>query len=264
MHIFPRISCLLLSALLIAPSASAQASSSNAASKLPPAAQSNDPSAPPADNTTNAAPLPATQTTENINTNALKFAPVPYLSQKTISQFKRPNWVIDPAKYYRAVLHTEKGQIVLDLYSQQAPKAVNSFVFLALNHFYDGTRFHRVIDGFMAQGGDGLSRDLSKKARWGTGGVGYNYFVELNEDLNFNAAGVLGVARSQSYFSQGSQFFITLAPSDFLTGGYTVFGKVVSGMETLKKLTKNYNNSGPIANKGADSLKRVEILVASK
>lgn len=80
------------------------------------------------------------------------FVPVPYLSTQPVRSFKEPGWVIDPAKTYRAVLKTNKGDVTVEFYARQAPKAVNNFVFLALNHFYDGTRFHRVIEGFMAQG----------------------------------------------------------------------------------------------------------------
>lgn len=200
------------------------------------------------------------------STPAPTFTPVPYLSAAPVRTFKEPGWVIDPAKTYRAVLKTTKGDVTLELYARRAPKAVNSFVFLALNHFYDGTRFHRVVEGFMAQGGDPLSADAAQKAKWGTGGPGYGFFVELDPGLTFNSAGVLGMARSQSYFSQGSQFFITLAPADFLNGEYTVFGKVVAGQDVLAKLTRTATSGQggetPIQGAEPDRIQSVQILVS--
>ena len=145
-------------------------------------------------------------------------------------KFAAPQWVTDPARNYRAVIKTTKGDVTLAFYPQQAPKAVNNFVFLALNHYYDGTPFHRVLDGFMAQGGDPTGS--------GTGSPGYGFYVELAEGLGFNSAGVVGMARSQSLYSQGSQFFITLAPATFLNGQYTVFGKVVDGQKVVDALQK--------------------------
>ncbi|MBB5232694.1 peptidylprolyl isomerase [Deinococcus budaensis] len=207
-----------------------------------------------------------TSTPDPATAPALTFAPVPYLSAQPVRTFKEPAWVVNPARTYRAVLKTGKGDVTVELYAKQAPKAVNSFVFLALNRFYDGTRFHRVVEGFMAQGGDPLSADAAQRARWGTGGPGYNFFVELDEGLRFNAAGVLGMARSQSYFSQGSQFFITLAPADFLTGEYTVFGRVVAGQDVLQKLTRTATSSQggetPISRAEPDVIQSVQILVS--
>lgn len=191
------------------------------------------------------------------------FEVVPALSKTPVRQFDAPQWVIDPAKTYRATLHTAQGNITLELYAQAAPKAVNNFVFLALHHFYDGTRFHRVIDGFMAQGGDPNSADLTKVNTWGQGGPGYDFFVELDPKLKFDSAGVLGMARSQSYFSQGSQFFITLAPAEFLNEQYTVFGKVVSGLDILNKLTKTMDGQNkPLPDAKADVLTGVDISVS--
>ncbi|WP_309571949.1 peptidylprolyl isomerase [Deinococcus sp.] len=194
------------------------------------------------------------------------FTPLPFLSQTPIRTFKEPAWVIDPAKTYRAVLQTSKGDVTVELSAKAAPKAVNNFVFLALNHFYDGTRFHRVIEGFMAQGGDPLSADAAQQARWGTGGPGYGFYVELDQTLNFNAAGVLAMARSQSLYSQGSQFFVTLAPADFLSGQYTVFGRVVSGQDVLAKLTRTARSGAagetPIPGAAPDTLKTVQVLVS--
>ncbi|CAM3769113.1 peptidylprolyl isomerase [Deinococcus frigens] len=190
------------------------------------------------------------------------FSPVKPLSDKPVREFAQAAQVIDPAKSYRAVLKTGKGDVTVELNAKAAPMAVNNFVFLALNHFYDGTRFHRVIDGFMAQGGDPLSADPAQKSRWGTGGPGYSFPAEPKNGLKFGSAGVLGMARAASLDSQGSQFFITVAPADFLSGQYTVFGKVIGGQAVLDKLTRNDDGRGPMAGKTADELKSVEILVS--
>ncbi len=183
---------------------------------------------------------------------AAAFVPVAPLSDKPLTTFKAPQWVIDPAKTYRSVLSTTKGNITLEFYAQKAPKAVNSFVFLALNHFYDGTPFHRVLDGFMAQGGDPTGS--------GAGSPGYSFYVELDDSLNFNAAGVLGMARAQSLSSQGSQFFITLAPATFLNGQYTVFGKVVDGQKVVDALQK-IDPQKPDAALKPDRIQSVQVLV---
>ncbi len=206
---------------------------------------------------------PASQAQTTAAATTATFTPVKPLSAQPVRDFDKAAQVIDPAKTYRAVLKTEKGDITVELNAKAAPKAVNNFVFLALNHFYDGTRFHRVIDGFMAQGGDPLSADTAKQSEWGTGGPGYSFSAEPKNGLKFDSAGVLGMARAASLDSQGSQFFITVAPADFLDGQYTVFGKVIKGQDVLDQLTRNDNGRGPIAGKAADELKGVEILVAS-
>ena len=191
----------------------------------------------------------------------LSFQAMPELTQAPVRSFSSaPAQIIDPNKRYRAVLKTSQGDVTLDLYPKVAPAAVNNFVFLALNHFYDGTRFHRVIDGFMAQGGDPLSADPAQQDRWGTGGPGYQFSAELVSGVRFDKAGGLGMARSQSLDSQGSQFFITVAPADFLSGNYTVFGQVISGQDVLNRLQRNDTGSGPIAGAGADTLLGVQIL----
>ncbi|MCP2013762.1 peptidylprolyl isomerase [Deinococcus sp. HSC-46F16] len=192
------------------------------------------------------------------------FVPVQPLGAARVTTFTSAAQVTDPARTYRAVLNTSKGPITLELYAKQAPVAVNNFVFLALNRFYDGTRFHRVIEGFMAQGGDPQSTDPALRARWGTGGPGYSFRAEVGNGLRFDRAGVLGMARAASLDSQGSQFFITLAPADFLSGGYTVFGQVVSGLDTLQRLTRTATPNGEVPIPGAqpDLIQSVQILVS--
>lgn len=187
------------------------------------------------------------------------------LSAAPLRNFNRAQQIINPTKTYRAVLNTSKGFITLELNAKAAPIAVNNFVFLALNHYYDGTRFHRVIEGFMAQGGDPLSADLTRRNLWGTGGPGYQFAAEVSNGLKFDRVGVLGMARSASLSSQGSQFFITLAPADFLSGNYTVFGRVVSGQDVLNRLTRTAQTTGfgerPIAGAEPDTLNSVTIQV---
>ena len=139
-----------------------------------------------------------------------------------------PPIIIDPLKQYMATLHTEKGDVVLELYPEIAPITVNSFVFLAQNGWFDGITFHRVIPGFAAQTGD--------PSGTGFGGPGYAFENEISPDLVFNKAGILGMANSGPD-SNGSQFFITLGPAPHLNGSYTIFGKVLTGFEVLENLT---------------------------
>jgi cyclophilin family peptidyl-prolyl cis-trans isomerase len=145
-------------------------------------------------------------------------------------QFKScPPATIDTSKSYTATLTTSKGDIVIDLYSKDAPTTVNSFVFLAQQGWYDNVPFHRVVDGFVAQTGD--------PSGTGLGGPGYEFGDEIVSTLNFDVAGMVGMANSGSG-TNGSQFFITLAPSIALDGKYTVFGKVTQGLDVLAKLTR--------------------------
>jgi cyclophilin family peptidyl-prolyl cis-trans isomerase/protein-disulfide isomerase len=139
-----------------------------------------------------------------------------------------PPMTIDPKKQYLAILHTEKGDITLELFADKAPLAVNSFIFLARNHWFDGVTFHRVIPGFVAQAGDPTGT--------GIGGPGYAFDNETSPDLTFDGPGVLGMANAGPG-SNGSQFFITYSAVPRLNGGYTIFGKLVAGMDVLQKLT---------------------------
>jgi peptidylprolyl isomerase len=133
---------------------------------------------------------------------------------------------------------------VIDLLEDQTPITVNSFVFLALNHFYDGIAFHRVIDGFMAQTGDPKTL-TGAPSTWGTGGPGYAFGVEIVTGLNFDNAGVVGMARSTSLNSNGSQFFITFAAADFLDGMYTVFAKQTEGGAVLPNIVRGMPPATP-------------------
>lgn len=139
-----------------------------------------------------------------------------------------PPMSIDPAKTYLAHIETEKGEIVLELYAADAPLAVNNFIFLARNGWYDDITFHRVIAGFVAQAGDPTGT--------GYGGPGYAFKNEIVPALKFDREGILAMANAGAD-SNGSQFFITLAPAPNLDGGYTIFGQVVTGMNVVKSLS---------------------------
>jgi cyclophilin family peptidyl-prolyl cis-trans isomerase len=138
-----------------------------------------------------------------------------------------PPFDIDPAKAYTATLHTEKGDIVIQLFADKAPFAVNSFVFLARAGWFNGVTFHRVIPGFVAQAGD--------PSGTGQGGPGYFFKNEIS-DLKFDQPGRVGMANSGGD-TNGSQFFITYAPQPQLDGSYTVFGQVTEGMDVVERLT---------------------------
>ncbi len=139
-----------------------------------------------------------------------------------------PPFSIDPQKQYTATLHTDKGDIVIQLYAEQAPLAVNSFVFLAQKGWYNGVTFHRVIPGFVAQAGD--------PSGTGSGSPGYYFKNEISAGLQFDKPGVVGMANSGPD-TNGSQFFITYAPQAKLDGAYTVFGQVIQGIDVVESLT---------------------------
>jgi cyclophilin family peptidyl-prolyl cis-trans isomerase len=138
-----------------------------------------------------------------------------------------PPFAIDTSKTYVATIETEKGNIVIQLFADKAPLAVNSFVFLARQGWYDGVTFHRVIPGFIAQAGD--------PSGTGRGNPGYFFKTEVS-DLLFTKPGVVSMANSGPD-TNGSQFFITFAPAAHLNGNYTIFGQVLSGLDVAEKLT---------------------------
>ncbi len=154
-----------------------------------------------------------------------------------------PEMTVDPEKQYTATIVTDKGTIVVELYPKQAPLAVNSFVFLAREGWYDDVAFHRVIDAFVAQAGDPTGL--------GIGGVGYVYKTETSPDLQYDGAGWVGVARTNDLDTNGAQFFITRAgiaqeQLDALNGGpYTIFGRVIEGQAVADSLTVRDPQSSP-------------------
>ena len=142
-----------------------------------------------------------------------------------------------------AIISTTLGDIVVELWPEVAPNTVENFKSLAKRGFYDGTCFHRIVKGFVVQGGDPLTRDPSKEHLWGTGGPGYQLKAEFNDRPH--TRGVISMARSESPDSAGSQFFICLSDARFLDGQYTAFGKVVKGMEVLDRIAETPVVEGP-------------------
>ena len=133
-----------------------------------------------------------------------------------------------------AVIKTTAGEMVVEFWPDVAPKTVENFKTLAKKGFYDGTAFHRVIKGFMIQGGDPLTKDATKEAAWGTGDPGYKIKAEFNE--RSHTRGVLSMARSNDPDSAGSQFFVVHGDASFLDGKYSAFGKLIKGEEVLEKI----------------------------
>ncbi len=138
-----------------------------------------------------------------------------------------PSGALDTSKQYTATFKTEKGDIAVELYADRAPLTVENFVNLARAGFYDGTTFHRVIRGFMAQGGDPTGT--------GTGGPGYTFDDEFHPSLRHDSAGILSMANAGAG-TNGSQFFITHGPTPHLDGRHSVFGKVTSGLDVLMSI----------------------------
>jgi peptidyl-prolyl cis-trans isomerase B (cyclophilin B) len=138
-----------------------------------------------------------------------------------------PKMSIDTKKKYTATFDTTRGQIVCDLFAKDAPNTVNNFVFLAREKFYDGTKFHRVIDDFMIQGGDPQGT--------GTGGPGYKFSDEVKSNPHKHQRGSLSMANAGPN-TNGSQFFITHIKTDWLDGKHTVFGQVRSGQDVVDKV----------------------------
>ncbi len=134
----------------------------------------------------------------------------------------------------KATLKTNKGDIVIDFFDKQTPNTVANFIKLAKSGFYDGVKFHRVIKGFMIQGGDPLTKEDSKMAMWGTGGPGYKFDDEITAG-NSNATGTISMANAGRN-TNGSQFFINLNDNHFLNSKHTVFGQVISGMEIARAI----------------------------
>lgn len=153
-----------------------------------------------------------------------------------------PEMTINRDNTYCAILTTEKGRMVLQLYPKIAPQHVNSFVFLARQNFYDDTTFHRVLTDFMAQGGDPTGT--------GSGGPGYALPLETSSAALYDRVGVLGAARTTEPNTAGSQFFITFGPTPSLNpgangAGYTIFGQLVEGEATLRAITLRDPQTNP-------------------
>lgn len=135
-----------------------------------------------------------------------------------------PSMILNKEKKYSAIMHTEKGDIHIELFAEKTPKTVNNFVFLSQQGFYDGVIFHRVIKDFMTQGGDPTGT--------GRGGPGYKFEDEFNPSLKHNMPGILSMANAGPR-TNGSQFFITHVPTPWLDNKHTVFGVVTKGMDVV-------------------------------
>jgi cyclophilin family peptidyl-prolyl cis-trans isomerase/protein-disulfide isomerase len=162
-------------------------------------------------------------------TDVASLEPIIQLESLSERQFTEcPEMILESGASYTATLQTEKGDIVIELLPDVAPMAVNNFVFLAQNDWFDNVTFHRVLPGFVAQAGDPTGT--------GYGNPGYTFAIEVDPNLNFDRAGLLAMANTGPT-SNGSQFFITLAPAEHLNGGYTIFGEVIQGMDVVESLT---------------------------
>jgi cyclophilin family peptidyl-prolyl cis-trans isomerase len=178
----------------------------------------------------------------------------------TTHTFSKADQVLDPTKNYVVVLETTAGRLVWQLSPQTAPIACNSFIFLTLHHYFDGIAFHRVIDGFVAQGGDPNTISLGENT-WGLGGPGYTFDNEDTDagpifdagpdassdagnpyanipNFDDDAGGIVAMANTGQPNSNGSQFFITFGAQSFLDGGYTIFGKMLEGMDVLPNIIR--------------------------
>ncbi len=146
------------------------------------------------------------------------------MKNENLSWSSPPEMILEEAKSYQAILHTDKGEIKIQLFNERTPKTVNNFVFLSQAGYYDGVIFHRVIDDFMAQTGDPTGT--------GRGGPGYSFGDEFHQDLKHDKPGVVSMANAGPN-TNGSQFFITHVPTPWLDGKHSVFGEVVEGLDVL-------------------------------
>jgi peptidyl-prolyl cis-trans isomerase B (cyclophilin B) len=158
-----------------------------------------------------------------------------------------------------AVIKTTAGEMVVEFWPDIAPQTVENFKKLARQGFYNGTAFHRIVKGFMIQGGDPLTKDAKMESRWGTGGPGYQIKAEFNNQLHVR--GVVSMARSQNPDSAGSQFFVCLGDAKFLDRQYTAFGRVIKGDDVLGQIGDTpvtHSNGGemskPTARIGVESV----------
>jgi cyclophilin family peptidyl-prolyl cis-trans isomerase len=152
----------------------------------------------------------------------------PLVDERRIS-FERAEQQLEAGVDYAALIETNRGAILVDLYQDETPITVNSFVFLTRHRYYDGIVFHRVLEDFMAQTGDPTGT--------GTGGPGYQFDDEIVPGLGHDAKGVLSMANA-GRGTNGSQFFITFAPTPWLDGAHTVFGRVLDGIEVLDDIRR--------------------------
>ncbi|CAN5232501.1 peptidylprolyl isomerase [soil metagenome] len=161
-------------------------------------------------------------------------------------QHAPPSGALDTTKSYSARFKTERGDIVVELHADKVPLTVENFVNLARSGFYDGTTFHRVISGFMAQGGDPTGT--------GSGGPGYQFGDEFHPSLRHDGAGILSMANAGPG-TNGSQFFLTFGPTPHLDDKHSVFGKVTDGMDVLRSIRER----DPRDREPGDKIETIEI-----
>lgn len=166
---------------------------------------------------------------------------------------------VEENKSQEAIIETKFGDIKIKFFPEVAPGHVNNFIKLAKEGFYDGTIFHRIIPGFMIQGGDPNTKGANQMT-YGTGGPGYTIKAEFND--RHHKRGTVSMARSQSPDSAGSQFFIVVSDSLFLDRQYTVFGEVVEGMDIADKIVKLPRNRSDLPNERVEM--KVRIVDAEK
>lgn len=228
--------------LLVALPLFAACSSAAPPQSTPEPAAAEATTAAPAAEAPTATPVPAAGAAQD----AEKVAPPAELAQGEASKVEpaarnamykaAPEMKLDPKKYYYATLKTDRGDIKVQLFASLAPLAVNNFVFLARDGFYNNTTFHRVLEGFMMQGGDPTGT--------GAGGPGYQFANEDYPGALYDRPGLLAMANAGPD-TNGSQFFITFAAAEHLSGGYTLFGEVIAGQEVLGKITRRDPNLNP-------------------
>jgi len=148
-----------------------------------------------------------------------------------------------------AVIKTNEGEMVVQFWTDAAPNTIENFKKLARQGFYDGTVFHRIVKGFMIQGGDPNSKDAAREDSYGQGGPGYKIKAEFNN--HSHDRGVISMARGPDPDSAGSQFFICLAPVRRLDGQYTTFGKLIKGDDVLDKI-----GNTPVTNNGVGEMSK--------
>jgi cyclophilin family peptidyl-prolyl cis-trans isomerase len=161
-----------------------------------------------------------------------------------------PETVIDQSKSYQAVIRTEKGDMIVQLFDDESPLTVNSFVFLATQGYYDNTVFHRVLPDFMAQAGDPKGD--------GTGGPGYIFDDEVENGLIFDRPFLMAMAKPDLPDSNGSQFFITFGQPSHLDGIHTIFGELIDGEDVLNSITF-IDPQNPVPGVVGDEILRIDI-----
>ena len=185
---------------------------------------------------------------------ALGFATIAWAAEDKKEEVKKPDATSNEVA---VIKFKDYGDIVVEFWSDVAPKTVENFKKLAKDKFYDGTASHRVIPGFMLQMGDPNTRDPALEEKWGQGDPGYKIKAEFNERKHVR--GVLSMARSNHPDSAGSQFFICFGPAGSLDNKYTAFGKVLKGDETLAKLEQAKITDNPQTGEHSKPVGRIHV-----